>query len=926
MNQADVSTAEASKLAEEAMVNALKMLSKPIDDEQVEVKYVDPEMSGDAYGPWIMCIEDHMRPPTKCVLLSELVRGKHKYAYEVLGHGGETWLIPFFDWEEYRDSEEEMVNDKWHVWEKCIARIRKKFGENVNIIGLDACGKKDTSYIISFHVFVRGAGAYKCGKDMIRANIIPEGFDQSIYKEEGSRQLFRMVGMSKAGENRPFRYIVNTVGGGWDSVDVWGLEIEQRKKVIMASLIQYSEGESHVEVKIERQQQAPVLVTEDMAAVGANGMVLGSDILVTKESVRELCMLAGWFTEVNRGFERWRDEMWLLQNTADDFDLDDELDDLMIEVSAVCATKHDDGSVESIKRVTMNRSTQVERKNLGQLRAEVKTMNPDGYFEWAAKWSNAKKLDVAGGDPRKVTILNLVNTELTDADVAEQMINGGWVDDYLWIPDQGKSGTIMKWNGVIWETGSPSILNSQICQTLYNALESHVKKEFNPDRPFACLGKLPRLRSLGSINSIIGQICALKGPAKGIKWNMQEYKLAFTNGVLDLKTGRFEAGRKEDYITQTTGYELPLDVNMCVDELRLSEAGRVSEVKALFDQILPEQAVQGVFWQILGSCLVGRTLEAIPVFTGVGRNGKGLTIQFIKNVLGNELYYTGDNSVLQKEIGTGGINQSLANMGGKRCVVFSEGSADTRFKVSSLKNISGGDEINARGIYSANTNTRLCATNIIDCNEIPPLDKSDAAIDARIKLIPFNSRFLTPQDIAKLPSGTQNVYPVNDCYKKDEWQQPRRVAMLLLMIDGLRRMLDNPTRSFILYNIPKELEDAKRAYIQDSDEVLTWFKTHYHITNVNTDVVAIQDIHTKFKEDPESPYVNYSKSEKRTKGTKKHFVAQLASHAVLSIHYRKEIDVVNNSIRDHRTNVLVGIGVNMVGWEYGDDGKAEMMT
>ena len=190
----------------------------------------------------------------------------------------------------------------------------------------------------------------------------------------------------------------------------------------------------------------------------------------------------------------------------------------------------------------------------------------------------------------------------------------------------------------------------------------------------------------------------------------------------------------------------------------------------------------------------------------MGRNGKGLTIQFIQNVLGDEMYYTGDNSVLQREVGTGSINQSLANMGGKRCVVFSEGSADTKFKVSSLKHISGGDQINARGIYSSDTNTRLCSTSIIDCNAIPPLDKIDAAIDPRIKLIPFNSRFLTPQVIAKLPTRSKNVYPVNDKYKQNTWQQPRRVAMLMLMLDGLRDMLSNPTGSFILYNIPQSLE------------------------------------------------------------------------------------------------------------------------
>ena len=386
----------------------------------------------------------------------------------------------------------------------------------------------------------------------------------------------------------------------------------------------------------------------------------------------------------------------------------------------------------------------------------------------------------------------------------------------------------------------------------------------------------------------------------------------------------FEAGCKEDYMTQTTGYSLPLTVNSCVDGLRESEAKHIDEVKALFDQILPEQDVQGVFWQILGSCLVGRTLEAIPVFTGVGRNGKGLTIQFIQNVLGDEMYYTGDNSVLQREVGTGGINQSLANMGGKRCVVFSEGSADTKFKVSSSKHISRGDQIDARGIYSSDTNTRLCSTSIIDCNEIPPLDKVDAAIEARIKLIPFNSRFLTPQAIEKLPRGARDVYPVNDMYKQNTWQQPRRVAMLMLMLDGLRNMLANPTQSFILYNIPKSLEDAKRAYIQDSDELLTWFKSKYHITNSETDIVAIGTIHKEFTTDEDSPYVNYSKKEKRERGTKKYFIAHIAKHPTLSVYYRKDVYVTIESGRDHRTNVMVGVAVNVFGFEYNDDGTVTM--
>ncbi len=450
--------------AEAAFTEALKCLSEPLDDEKINVKFIAPE-SG-SYGPWILCIEDHMRPPTKSVLLSELVRGKHKYAYEVLGDD-EKWLIPFFDWEEYRDCEELVTRDKWRVWEKCIARIKEKFGDNCNIVGLDACGKKGVSHIISFHAFVRGAGAYKCGKDMMRAGIVPDGFDQSVYKGPGSRQLFRMAGMSKAGEDRPFRYVVNRGGGGWDSVDVWELEPEQRKKVIMSTLVQYSEGEEHIEVESIQHISAPVSISGEGTVMGVNGLALGSDIVVTKESVKELCVLAGWFTEVDRGFEKWRDEMWLLQNTADDFGMADELDELMIEVSAVHPTKHSDGSVESIKRVTKNRSTQVERKNLGQLRKDVLTRDEEGYFRWLAKFKKPTVVEQKDRDPMMFSDHNTFVGKRISLQTAE-----AWLNDCI----------VMVMNG-----GDPYFLtrNRRICE--HNNRKYDAWMHAKQDKMLGCL-------------------------------------------------------------------------------------------------------------------------------------------------------------------------------------------------------------------------------------------------------------------------------------------------------------------------------------------------------------------------------------------------------------------------------------------------------
>jgi hypothetical protein len=64
---------------------------------------------------------------------------------------------------------------------------------------------------------------------MVRAGIVPDGFDMSVYKEEGARQLFRGPGMSKDGEDRPFRFIVKQ-GDSWGSADIWKCDVETRKK------------------------------------------------------------------------------------------------------------------------------------------------------------------------------------------------------------------------------------------------------------------------------------------------------------------------------------------------------------------------------------------------------------------------------------------------------------------------------------------------------------------------------------------------------------------------------------------------------------------------------------------------------------------------------------------------------------------------
>ena len=86
----------------------------------------------------------------------------------------------------------------------------------------------------------------------------------------------------------------------------------------------------------------------------------------------------------------------------------------------------------------------------------------------------------------------------------------------------------------------------------------------------------------------------------------------------------------------------------------------------------------------------------------------------------------------------------------KRCVIYSEPNKEMNLKNNTLKELSGGKQINARGLYSKNTETILHATNIILCNNIPKLDDVDEAISQRLLVVPFRSLFRKPEDIAKM--------------------------------------------------------------------------------------------------------------------------------------------------------------------------------
>ena len=236
----------------------------------------------------------------------------------------------------------------------------------------------------------------------------------------------------------------------------------------------------------------------------------------------------------------------------------------------------------------------------------------------------------------------------------------------------------------------------------------------------------------------------------------KSYVLAFNNVVFDLQEHNFRGHMYDDYTLTTTGYDWREPTE---DEIKI--------VNALIEKVFPIKEEQTLFFlQIFATGLEGVALEKIIVQNGCGGNGKGLFNDCFLISLGN-YGMIGNNSLLTDTHKTG-ANPELANIGGKRYVVFREVPERSRFENSAVKELTGGGNICARTLFEKTTTKNLYLTLVVEVNQKPKFKEEATQGDIRrlIDLL-YRSTFTdNEQDV-----DPQNyIYPANPLYKSKEWQ------------------------------------------------------------------------------------------------------------------------------------------------------------
>lgn len=213
--------------------------------------------------------------------------------------------------------------------------------------------------------------------------------------------------------------------------------------------------------------------------------------------------------------------------------------------------------------------------------------------------------------------------------------------------------------------------------------------------------------------------------------NSKKHIVPFTNGVYDLLEKQFRTTKKEDYINLTVNYEY-------------STEARNPEVLIFLEQVLPNKGVRDYVLKKMSECLNGDIPNTyFLMFIGdTGANGKSQLLNLMKLAMGEFGEKVEVTLLTRKRNNANEANTEKIKLMNKRFAFLSEPEDGEKINIGLLKELTGSEEIVARGLYQEAMSFVMEAKLFLACNELPEIKGEDTALWRRIRVIDFPSRFV----------------------------------------------------------------------------------------------------------------------------------------------------------------------------------------
>lgn len=307
------------------------------------------------------------------------------------------------------------------------------------------------------------------------------------------------------------------------------------------------------------------------------------------------------------------------------------------------------------------------------------------------------------------------------------------------------------------------------------------------------------------------------------KLDSNPYLLGFPNGVYDLEAMEFREGRPDDFISYNTGVEyIPYDPN----------ASAMQEILKFFEQVQPNRNVREYLLTTLSSFLCGFTREErFHIWTGSGSNGKSKVVELFEKAFSDYCCKFPVTLLTGKRAASNAATSEVARAKGKRFAVLQEPSEGERLNIGMMKELTGGDRIQARSLFKEPIEFKPMFKLALLCNEKPTVPSDDGGTWRRIRVVDFTSKFV--------PVPTQpHELPMDDSLPKkfEDWA-PHFMALLIEYY-----------RSYSTGRLvePEEVLQCTREYQKDNDHYTDFADTC--IERSADDFLSLDDAFQEFRE------------------------------------------------------------------------------
>jgi P4 family phage/plasmid primase-like protien len=304
--------------------------------------------------------------------------------------------------------------------------------------------------------------------------------------------------------------------------------------------------------------------------------------------------------------------------------------------------------------------------------------------------------------------------------------------------------------------------------------------------------------------------------------------IGFENGVYDLDRHTFRDGLPEDEISFSTG----------IDYVEYDpECPVASEWLATFlRRIQPDESVRDYLVRFLASGLHGVIkTELFHFFTGSGSNGKSVLINLLERALGDYAAKLPVSLLTQRRAASNAANSEVARLKGRRFAIMQEPSEREVLNVGLMKELTGGDRIQARALYREPFEFQPMMKLVLICNNLPDVHSDDNGTWRRVRVIEYSSSFVENPDPA-----IENQFKVNEEMRVEVLHgDPAYAAhFMAYLIHVHKGGMPNP---------PPEKVLAFTSRYRENNDVVELFVKH-HLVEDSSSSVRADTIHQCFRD------------------------------------------------------------------------------